>query len=431
MANNHSQDLFAKAQRTIPGGVNSPVRAFQSVDSTPIFFKQGQGAYLTDEDSNHYIDYVGAWGPLILGHAHPAVIHAVQTRAKNGLGFGAAHKLEVEMAEKVCSLMPNINMLRLVSSGTEACMTAIRLARAYTQRDKIIKFTGCYHGHADSLLIEAGSGVLTLGIPGSPGIPAGVVQDTLVADYNNLQSVEQIFLKQGKNIAAIIVEPVAANMGCVLPTEGFLAGLRALCDQYNSLLIFDEVITGFRVALGGAQDYFKITPDLTILGKIIGGGLPVAGFGGKRAIMELLAPSGPVYQAGTLSGNPVALSAGLATLNIISNQINFYPELTHASHTLTQGIQDIAKQKNIPICINQIGSLFGLFFTEKKYITNFQDVMQCNKERFKKFFHQMLSLGIYLAPSPFESGFVSAAHGPQEIQKTLEAIEQVFSTGLI
>lgn len=425
MAGIHSQNLFTTAERIIPGGVNSPVRAFRSVGGTPIFFKRGEGAYLTDEDNRHYIDYVGEWGPIILGHAHPRVIQALQNTAANGLGFGATHRLEVEMAEKICALMPSIEMLRLVSSGTEACMSAIRLARAYTRRDKILKFTGCYHGHADALLIQAGSGVLTLGIPGSPGIPAGVVQDTLVASYNDLESVEQIFSQYGQTIAAIIVEPVAGNMGCVLPATGFLAGLREICDAHNSVLIFDEVITGFRVALAGAQSHFNITPDLTTLGKIIGGGLPVAAFGGKREIMEYVAPMGPMYQAGTLSGNPVALSAGLATLNEIT-QANFYSKLAQTTHDLTQGVKQIAKQKNIPVCINQIGSLFGLFFTEQESVSNFQQVMQCDSERFKKFFHLMLSSGIYLAPSAFESGFVSAAHGPEEIQKTLDAVEQAF-----
>ena len=427
MAGNYSQNLFAEAQRLIPGGVNSPVRAFNKVGSTPIFFKRGEGAYLTDEDDKRYIDYVCEWGPIILGHAHPAVIHAVQTTAANCLGFGASHSLEVAIAKKVCSLMPHVEMLRLVSSGTEACMSAIRLARAFTGRDKILKFTGCYHGHADALLIEAGSGVLTQGIAGSPGIPASVVKDTLVASYNDLNSVKQIFSQHGQNIAAIIVEPVAANMGCVLPEEGFLKGLRELCDAHQSLLIFDEVITGFRITLQGAQSYFNITPDLTTLGKIIGGGLPVAAFAGKRKIMEYVAPLGPVYQAGTLSGNPVALSAGLATLNEIDKP-NFYSQLTETTLSLTQGIKTLAQQAKIPLRVNQIGSLFGLFFTEQESVTNFQQVMQCDSERFKKFFHLMLSGGVYLAPSPFESGFVSAAHGPTEIQKTLEAVEQAFRT---
>lgn len=427
MAGTNSQNLFAAAERIIPGGVNSPVRAFRSVGGTPIFFKRGEGAYLIDEDNKRYIDYVSEWGPIILGHSHPSVIQAVQNTAANGLGFGTTHKLEVEIAEKICTLMPHVEMLRLVSSGTEACMSAVRLARAYTGRDKILKFTGCYHGHADALLIQAGSGILTLGIPGSPGIPAGVVQDTLVASYNDLESVKQIFSQYGQTIAAIIVEPVAGNMGCVLPATGFLEGLRKICDTHNSVLIFDEVITGFRITLGGAQSYFNITPDLTTLGKIIGGGLPVAAFGGKREIMEYVAPKGPMYQAGTLSGNPVALSAGLATLNEIT-QAHFYSELAQTTHDLTQGIKHIAKQKNIPVCINQIGSLFSLFFTEQESVTNFQQVMQCDSEQFKKFFHLMLSSGIYLAPSAFESGFVSAAHGPQEIQKTLEAVEQAFGT---
>ena len=425
MAGITSQNLFVAAECIIPGGVNSPVRAFHSVGGTPVFFKRGEGAYLTDEDNKRYIDYVGEWGPIILGHAHPSVVQAVQNTAANGLGFGTTHRLEVEIAEKICKLMPHVEMLRLVTSGTEACMSAIRLARAYTSRDKILKFTGCYHGHADALLIQAGSGVLTLSIPGSPGIPAGVVQDTLVSSYNDLDSVKQIFSQQGKHIAAIIVEPVAANMGCVLPARKFLAGLREICDTHNSILIFDEVITGFRVSLGGAQSHFNITPDLSTLGKIIGGGLPVAAFGGKREIMEYVAPKGPMYQAGTLSGNPVALSAGLATLNEIT-QANFYSKLAQTTHDLTQGIKHIAKQKNIPVCINQIGSLFGLFFTEQESVTNFQQVMQCDSERFKKFFHLMLSSGIYLAPSAFESGFVSAAHGPEEIQKTLDAVEQAF-----
>lgn len=425
MTHINSEKLFATAQEYIPGGVNSPVRAFRSVGGTPVFFKRGEGAYLIDEDDTRYIDYVCEWGPIILGHAHPQVIQAVQATAANGLGFGTVHKLEVEMAEKICSLMPHIEMLRLVSSGTEACMSAVRLARAYTGRDKILKFTGCYHGHADALLIQAGSGVLTLGIPGSPGIPAGVVQDTLVASYNDLDSVKQIFAHYGQNIAAVIVEPVAANMGCVLPAHGFLAGLRELCDTHQSVLIFDEVISGFRISLQGAQAYFNVTPDLTTLGKIIGGGLAVAGFGGTRKIMELVAPLGPMYQAGTLSGNPVALSAGLATLNEIS-KANFYTQLNAATEHLTAGIKQRAQHAKVPVCINQIGSLFSLFFTEQETVTNFQQVMQCSSEQYKKFFHLMLASGIYLAPSAFEAAFVSAAHGTKEINETLDAVEKAF-----
>ncbi len=421
-----SAELFARAQNYIPGGVNSPVRAFKGVDGTPLFFERGAGAYLIDVDNKQYIDYIGSWGPLIVGHSHPYVIAAIEKALHQGLSFGAPTPIELQMAEKITQLMPNLAMLRLVSSGTEATMTAIRLARGYTGRDKIIKFNGCYHGHSDSLLVKAGSGALTLGVPSSPGIPASFAEHTLVAEYNDLASVEKIFAEHGQQIAAIIVEPVAGNMGCVLPEPGFLQGLRKLCDDQQSLLIFDEVMTGFRVALGGAQTIYSITPDLTTLGKVIGGGLPVAAIGGPKHIMGYLAPVGPVYQAGTLSGNPIALAAGLATLELISEP-GFYSSLSVMTQKLTQGIAELAEAANIPLVINTIGGMFGLFFTEQQRVTSCADVNRVDVARFKRFFHGMLERGIYLAPSAYEAGFVSSAHQHEEIDLTLAACEQVFS----
>jgi len=421
-----SHDLFRQAQRHIPGGVNSPVRAFRGVGGDPLFFKRGEGAYLYDEDGQQYIDYVASWGPMILGHAHPAVIAAVKAAVDNGLGFGAPTTVETEMADKVCALVPSIEMVRMVSSGTEATMSAIRLARGYTGRDKVVKFEGCYHGHSDSLLVKAGSGALTLGVPSSAGVPAALAEHTITLDFNNLDQVRETFAQLGGQIACIIVEPVAGNMNCVPPKPGFLEGLRAICDDYESVLIFDEVMTGFRVALGGAQAHYKVTPDLTTLGKVIGGGLPVGAFGGKRAIMEKIAPLGPVYQAGTLSGNPVAMAAGLAMLKEIEKP-GFFTELGERTAHLIQGLVTRAKAFGIPLTTNQVGGMFGLFFTEEAQVQDYYQVTNCNVERFKLFFHGMLEQGVYLAPSAYEAGFVSAAHGTREIKNTLIAAEQVFS----
>jgi glutamate-1-semialdehyde 2,1-aminomutase len=421
-----SSELFTAAQQHIPGGVNSPVRAFKGVGGDPIFFKRAQGAYVYDEDDNQYIDYVGSWGPMIVGHAHPDVLKSVQATMQNGLSFGAPTELETLMANKVCELVPSMDMVRMVSSGTEATMSALRLARGYTGRDKIVKFEGCYHGHSDSLLVKAGSGALTLGVPTSPGVPAALAELTITLSYNNIEEVKQTFKEIGDQIACIIVEPVAGNMNCIPPVAGFLEGLREVCDEYGSVLIFDEVMTGFRVSLGGAQGFYNIKPDLTTLGKVIGGGMPVGAFGGKREIMQQIAPLGPVYQAGTLSGNPVAMAAGLTTLKIIE-QAGFYEALTKQTETLVQGLKERAAKNNIPLATNQAGAMFGFFFTEEKNITSFEQACACDAERFKKFYHAMLKEGIYLAPSSYETGFVSAAHSNDDITKTLDAAEKVFS----
>lgn len=421
-----SHDLFVAAQKHIPGGVNSPVRAFRGVGGDPVFFKSSKGAYITDEDDNHYVDYVGSWGPMIVGHSHPEVIKAVQDVVANGLGFGAPTAIETVMADRVCELVPSIEMVRMVSSGTEATMSAIRLARGFTGRDKIVKFEGCYHGHADSLLVKAGSGALTLGVPTSPGVPAALASMTITLTYNDIASVKQVFTEIGNNVACIIVEPVAGNMNCIPPVPGFLEGLREICDQYGSVLILDEVMTGFRVALGGAQQHYGITPDLTTLGKVIGGGLPVGAFGGKREIMEHIAPLGPVYQAGTLSGNPVSMAAGLKTLELISKP-GFHEGLSTAATNLCEGLKQRAKAAGIPLTTNQVGGMFGFFFTEEETVTNFAQVSACDVERFQKFFHGMLDEGVYLAPSAYETGFVSAAHGDAEINTTLDAAEKVFT----
>jgi len=421
-----SEELFCKAQHYIPGGVNSPVRAFGAVGGTPPFIRSANGAYLIDEDGNEYIDYVGSWGPMVLGHAHPTILNAVHTTIEQGLSFGAPNGTEVELAAEICKLMPSIEKVRMVNSGTEAAMSAIRLARGFTSRDKILKFEGCYHGHADSLLVKSGSGLLTLGTPSSPGVPEGATNDTLVATYNDLDSVTALFEKYGQDIAAIIVEPIAGNMNMVLPTPGFLRGLRDVCDQYQSLLIFDEVITGFRVALGGAQSLFNIQPDLTVLGKIIGGGMPVGGYGGRHAIMDQISPSGAVYQAGTLSGNPVAMAAGLATLKEIQMP-HFHDELNQKTKLLIDGILACAKAANVSLTANQTCGLFGLFFSSDETITNYKQVMNCDIERFNQYFHAMLNAGIYLAPSAFEAGFISSAHGKKEIAITLEAVEQALN----
>jgi glutamate-1-semialdehyde 2,1-aminomutase len=415
-----SHDLFLEAQTHIPGGVNSPVRAFRGVGGDPVFFKSSQGAYITDEDDKRYVDYVGSWGPMIVGHSHPEVIKAVQDVVANGLGFGAPTRIETVMADKVCELVPSVEMVRMVSSGTEATMSAIRLARGYTGRDKIVKFEGCYHGHADSLLVKAGSGALTLGVPTSPGVPAALAAETLTLTYNDLDSVKAAFAEVGQDIACIIVEPVAGNMNCIPPLPGFLEGLREICDQYGSVLILDEVMTGFRVALGGAQQHYGIKPDLTTLGKVIGGGLPVGAFGGKREIMEHIAPLGPVYQAGTLSGNPVSMAAGLKTLELLSVP-GFHDRLSATAASLCDGLQQRAQAAGIPLTTNQVGGMFGFFFTEADSVSNFAQVSACNIERFQKFFHGMLDEGVYLAPSAYEAGFVSAAHGYAEINATLDS----------
>ena len=420
-----SHELFRNAQRVIPGGVNSPVRAFRGVGGEPVFFKRGEGAYLFDEDSQRYIDYVGSWGPMILGHAHPAVIKAVQDTAAAGLGFGAPTVLETVMAEKVCELVPSLDLVRMVNSGTEATMSAIRLARGFTGRDKIVKFEGCYHGHSDSLLVKAGSGALTLGVPTSPGVPLALAEHTLTLTYNNLDQVLEVFERLGGQIACIIVEPVAGNMNCIPPLPGFLEGLRAICNEYESVLIFDEVMTGFRVALGGAQQLYGVKPDLTTLGKVIGGGMPVGAFGGRRDIMDRLAPTGPVYQAGTLSGNPVAMAAGLANLREIEKP-GFFEALALKTKNLAEGIVAEAKNADIPMSCNYVGGMFGLFFTHEQ-VTNFSQATNCNVDRFKLFFHGMLEEGIYLAPSAFEAGFVSSAHSNADIDATIACAARVFA----
>jgi glutamate-1-semialdehyde 2,1-aminomutase len=423
---NYPTKLFARAQTVIPGGVNSPVRAFKGVGGTPVFFKSGSGPYLMDVEGKKYIDYVSSWGPLIHGHAHPQILKAIETALPRGLGFGAPTEIEVEMAELITQLMPSIAQVRMVNSGTEATQSAIRLARGFTGRNKILKFHGGYHGHTDSLLIKGGSGLLTLGIPDSPGVPKAFAKETLIAPFNNLAAVKTIFEKFGHEIAAIIVEPIACNMNCIPPLPDFLPGLRAVCDHYKSLLIFDEVITGFRVALGGAQEHYQVTPDLTCLGKIIGGGLPVGAFGGRRDIMAYLAPQGPVYQAGTLSGNPIALTAGLATLQLL-REPGVYENLNKTTTYLMDGLKNIAEEFDLPLQTHQVGSLFGLFFTTEKTITHFEQVEKCDIEQFKKFFHGMLQEGIYLAPSAFESGFVSTMHTLSIMDQTLEAAHNAIS----
>ncbi len=420
------EQLFAAAQSSIPGGVNSPVRAFKGVGGTPVFFKRGEGAWLFDEDDKAYIDYIGAWGPLILGHCHPGVIRALQQQLQNGLAFGAPTTLETALARKVCELVPSIESIRLVNSGTEATMSALRLARGFTGRDKVLKFEGCYHGHVDSLLVKAGSGALTLGSPDSLGVPAATAAQTYVLPYNEIDSVRELFARHGEEIACIIIEPVAGNMNCIPPERSYLAALRDICTEYGSLLIFDEVMTGFRVALGGAQSHYGISPDLTTLGKVIGGGLPVGAFGGRKDIMNHLAPSGPVYQAGTLSGNPLAVTAGLAMLEEISRP-GFYEALTTRTSQLLTGLQARADAAGIPFTTSQAGTMFGCFFTTEKQVSSFAQVMHSNLEHFRAYFHLMLEQGVYLAPSAFEAGFMSAAHGDREIQLTLQAAENAFT----
>ncbi len=421
-----SETLFASAQTHIPGGVNSPVRAFRSVGGTPLFLKHAEGAYVIDEDDKRYVDYVGSWGPMILGHSHPQVLDAVRRQLEHGLSYGAPTAMETEMAELVCRLVPSMEMVRMVSSGTEATMSAIRLARGYTGRDAIIKFEGCYHGHSDSLLVKAGSGALTQGVPSSAGVPADFAKHTLTLAYNDLDEVEATLKEKGEQVACIIVEPVAGNMNCVPPAPGFLEGLRRLCDAHGVVLIFDEVMTGFRVALGGAQAYYGVTPDLSTFGKIIGGGMPVGCFGGKRAIMERIAPLGPVYQAGTLSGNPLAMAAGLTTLELISRP-RFHDELGAYTSRMLQGLQDRADAAGIPFVTTQVGGMFGLYFSGADDIVTFADVMASDADRFKRFFHLMLEGGVYLAPSAFEAGFTSIAHGDKELAITLDAAERAFA----
>ncbi len=421
-----SASLFEQAQQHIPGGVNSPVRAFAGVGGTPLFFKHAAGAYVTDEDDKRYVDYIGSWGPMILGHSHPDVIAAVRAQLEHGLSYGAPTALEVEMADLICSIVPSMDMVRMTSSGTEATMSAIRLARGYTGRDSIIKFEGCYHGHSDSLLVKAGSGALTLGVPSSPGVPAAFAKHTITLPFNDIDAVASYLAEHGNDIACIIVEPVAGNMNCVPPVPGFLEGLREQCDKHGVVLIFDEVMTGFRVSLGGAQGLYGITPDLTTFGKIIGGGMPVGCFGGKKEIMSHIAPLGPVYQAGTLSGNPLAMAAGLTTLKLISRP-GFHDELTEYTARLLQGLQERADAAGIPFTTTQAGGMFGLFFTERKDITRFEDATNCNIEHFKQFFHLMLEGGVYLAPSAFEAGFSSIALGDTEMKITLDAAEKAFA----
>lgn len=420
-----SETLFQRAQMVIPGGVNSPVRAFKAVGGTPRFISKASGAHLFDADGQQYVDYVGSWGPMILGHAHPAVIQAVSEAMQNGLSFGAPCELEIELAKLICDRMPSIDQIRMVNSGTEATMSAIRLARGYTQRDKFIKFEGCYHGHADSLLVKAGSGALTFGAPSSPGVPENCARDTLLAQYNDLESVERLFAEHGGSIAAIIIEPVPGNMNMLLPKPGFLKGLRELCDHYRSVLIFDEVMTGFRVGPTGVQGLYDVTPDLTTLGKVIGGGMPVGAFGGRREIMQCLSPEGPVYQAGTLSGNPLAMAAGLATLRALSDP-TVYPGLQATTDQLVDGLRVRAEAADIPMRIHSLCGMFGLFFTQADDISTYAHVMGCDKSRFNRFFHAMLDAGIYLAPSMFEASFVSTAHNVDDISRTLDAAEKVF-----
>ena len=421
-----SEMLFKEAARFIPGGVNSPVRAFGSVGETPRFIASAKGAYMTDVDGNTYLDFVGSWGPMILGHSHPAVLDAVLEACREGLSFGAATEREVEMAELICSLVPSIEMVRMVNSGTEAVMSAIRAARGFTGRSKIVKFAGCYHGHSDSMLVKAGSGVMTAGIPDSAGVPEGCTRDTLTAVYNDLQSVEDIFGACGSEIAAVIVEPVAANMGVVLPEEGFLTGLRRICDEYGALLIFDEVITGFRLSLSGAQGYFGVRPDLTTFGKIIGGGMPVGAYGGRKDVMELIAPSGPVYQAGTLSGNPVAMAAGLAQLRLLRDTPDFYEELNRKGDVFFENMKEAVREAGKPWQVNHIGSLGCIFFTDSP-VENYAQAKTADTKAFAEYFSWMLGHGIYVAPSQFEAMFLSSAMTEEELTGVLETLQEYLN----
>jgi len=420
-----TEQLFAAASRYIPGGVNSPVRAFRAVGGTPRFIRRAEGPYLFDTEGRRYIDYVLSWGPMVLGHAHPAVIEAVVAKARDGLSFGAPTEIETELAGELCRIMPGMDLVRMVNSGTEATMSAIRLARGFTGRDKIIKFEGCYHGHSDSLLVKAGSGALTMGVPSSPGVPAALADHTVTLTYNDSDAVERTFAAIGEQVAAVIVEPVAGNMSCILPQPGFLETLRAQCDRYGAVLILDEVMTGFRLGQTGAQGYYGIRADLTTLGKVIGGGMPVGAFGGRRDIMERIAPLGPVYQAGTLSGNPVAMAAGLATLAEVCKP-GFYPPLFAATERLVSGLRQAAESAGIPFTTNHVGSMFGVFFTEAPAVTNYQQVMSCDTARFNRFFHGMLEQGVYLAPACYEAGFTSACHDEDIIDRTVAAAAGVF-----
>lgn len=420
-----TKKLFDEAKKRIPGGVNSPVRAFKAVSGTPLFINKALGPYLYDSEDKKYLDYVGSWGPMILGHAHPEIVKAVNDAAKCGLSFGAPTEIETQMANKICDLMPSIEKIRMVNSGTEAAMSAIRLARGYTGRDIIIKFEGCYHGHTDSLLVKAGSGALTFGVPTSPGVPTDLAKYTVTLAYNDIPQLQDTFEKIGNKVAAVIIEPIAGNMSLVPGNQKFLNTLRELCNKHQSVLIFDEVMTGFRVALGGAQSIFNITPDITILGKIIGGGMPVGAFGGKENIMNHIAPDGPIYQAGTLSGNPVAMCAGLTTLNLISSK-DFFNSLEHKTKILVDGITQSAKKIGVPLAMNYVGGIFGLFFTNEKTIDSFEKVINCNKEHYNIFFHGMLEEGIYLAPSSYEAGFVSSSHSDDDIKLTIDTAEKIF-----
>ncbi|SHG92395.1 glutamate-1-semialdehyde 2,1-aminomutase [Marisediminitalea aggregata] len=421
-----SEQLFERAQKTIPGGVNSPVRAFKAVGGTPRFITKADGPYIVDADGKQYIDYVQSWGPMVLGHNNEKIRNAVVAAAQNGLSFGAPTEAEIIMAEKVKELVPSMEMVRMVNSGTEATMSAIRLARGYTGKNKLVKFEGCYHGHADSLLVKAGSGALTLGVPSSPGVPADVAQHTLTVEFNNLDSVKAIFAECGDDIACIIVEPVAGNMNCIPPVDGFLEGLRAICDEYGAVLIFDEVMTGFRVSRGGAQERYGITPDLTCLGKVIGGGMPVGAFGGKRDILTHIAPTGPIYQAGTLSGNPIAMAAGLAALDQLAEP-GLYDSIFASTQKLVEGFQTIANEFSIPLTTNSAGSMFGIFFTDVEKVVNYQQAINCNQAQFKQFYHGMLDEGVYLAPASYEAGFVSKLHDDAIITATLDAARKVFA----
>jgi len=424
MNNEKSHELFSRAKLLLPGGVNSPVRAFKSVGGEPFFAARAEGAYLIDVDGNRYVDYIGSWGPMIAGHAHPKVLQAVSDVMKNGLSFGVPNALEVTMAEVLMRLIPSCEMVRMVNSGTEATLSAIRLARGATGRNKIVKFEGCYHGHGDSFLVKAGSGMLTLGIPDSPGVPKALADLTLTLPYNDFDAATKLFEQVGTDIAGLIVEPIVGNANCILPKDGYLQHLRNLCTQYQSILIFDEVMTGFRVALGGAQARYGITPDLSTFGKIIGGGMPVGAYGGRRDLMQQIAPSGPIYQAGTLSGNPVAMAAGLATLELIQVP-GFYEKLEQRTHQLCDGLEDAARHAGVAVTTNRSCAMFGLFFTDKK-VESFSDATACNIEGFRKFFHGMLKRGVYLAPSAYEAGFLSSMHGDVEINHTIEAAREAF-----
>ena len=423
---NAATKLFERAQKVIPGGVNSPVRAFGSVGGTPRFIARATGAYIFDTEQKKYIDYIGSWGPMLLGHAHPEVIAAVQVAAEHGLSFGAPTELEVQMAELICDIVPSIESVRMCSSGTEATMSAIRLARGYTGRDDILKFEGCYHGHSDALLVKAGSGALTLGVPSSPGIPADFAKHTLTLPFNDEEAVRALFAERGDTLACIIVEPIAGNMNFIEPLPGYLETLRTLCTKHGTVLIFDEVMTGFRVALGGAQQRYNVIPDITTLGKVIGGGMPVGAFGGRREIMQQIAPVGPVYQAGTLSGNPIAMSAGIKTLQLLQAP-GFHDELHTKTGGLLEGLQAAADSAGVPFCVAHAGGMFGFFFSQSSKVTGFDDVMACNNEHFKQFFHHMLDAGVYLAPSAFEAGFSSAAHSAEDIAQTIEAAKSAFA----